>query len=516
MSGILKNILRPKFKHKKLSEDLASLEQSLQADGVSFACRELGSTFVTEAQDESTTADAIRRIVHAARMSNLKLRKVTLHITTSGLKIQCAETGETVLDTDIYNVTYCSADSHYNHVFAFITTVDKNAYECHAYLCNSAKAARRVSFAIAQSFKLLAYRLSPYDLSQSLYLCEEAVPDEFVDIAKNTNRLIESFQSLTVNEDRESDSIPGSNVPNSESSSTEKSDELSLQISNGQLKLKSPENSNSIRKNWAAFEQDTSLFSEDRSFQNFGDYTLRSPGECPQPSTAPSESGFSKKVEIQNTSESSDSLKSPLEKAPAKGSPQDNVLIRGSPQDRISVRESSTFEGYAINKCFNSFNDNSLNSFESYSIGHNSKSLNSLEPHSIADNSIGSNSIGHNSKGPNSIGDNSIGSNSIGHNSKGPNSIGYNSIGSNSIGHNSKGPNSIGLNIIEHISIEHKSLGFSSNDLVGKNDIWGKQNKSQWETFGNTSPLSSFDEMWESSSSNKSFNANSNWTSFTD
>ncbi|KAG0725927.1 Low density lipoprotein receptor adapter protein 1-B [Chionoecetes opilio] len=51
-------------------------------------------------------------------------------------------------------ISYCSADAHYDHVFAFIATTDNDTCACHAFLCPKRKMAQAVTISIAQAFNL--------------------------------------------------------------------------------------------------------------------------------------------------------------------------------------------------------------------------------------------------------------------------------------------------------------------------------------------------------------------------
>ena len=46
----------------------------------------------------------------------------------------------------ICRISYCSADAHYDHVFAFIATNDKDELECHAFLCAKRKIVSKSKF----------------------------------------------------------------------------------------------------------------------------------------------------------------------------------------------------------------------------------------------------------------------------------------------------------------------------------------------------------------------------------
>lgn len=109
---------------------------------------------VDDPKGETTTAEAIKRIIQTAKMTLLKPDKVSLHVSVEGIRVQYTETSATLIHTSIYKISYCSADAHYDHVFAFIATNDNDTCECHAFLCPKRKMAQAVTVSIAQAFNL--------------------------------------------------------------------------------------------------------------------------------------------------------------------------------------------------------------------------------------------------------------------------------------------------------------------------------------------------------------------------
>lgn len=153
MSSLLRALFNGTSKHKKLSENWATTREPV-VDGVTFYCKYLGSTMVDDPKGESTTAEAIKRIIQIAKMTVLKPEKVSLQVSVEGIRVQYTETSETLIHTSIYKISYCSADAHYDHVFAFIATDDNDTCECHAFLCPKRKMAQAVTVSIAQAFNL--------------------------------------------------------------------------------------------------------------------------------------------------------------------------------------------------------------------------------------------------------------------------------------------------------------------------------------------------------------------------
>ncbi|XP_058449758.1 low density lipoprotein receptor adapter protein 1-A-like [Malaya genurostris] len=182
--AFFKSIWKNNSKHKKLCEELAlannirdfsdnhdELEDGFD-DAISYSVKYLGNTSIPTPRSESSTADAVKRIITSAK-GNKKLQRVTLSISPKGIEIQDPTTGESILQVSIYNISYCSADAAHDHVFAFVGTTSspesevkemcfrKEAEEvefegplvCYAYLCQKRKMAQTVTLTVARSFE---------------------------------------------------------------------------------------------------------------------------------------------------------------------------------------------------------------------------------------------------------------------------------------------------------------------------------------------------------------------------
>ncbi|CAL4100737.1 unnamed protein product, partial [Meganyctiphanes norvegica] len=140
-------------KHKKLSENWDSLREPV-VEGVTFYCKYLGSCLVEEPKGEVATAEAIKRIIQGAKQESRTPQRVSLNVSLRGITAEDAQTNQLLMQTSIYRISYCSADAHYDHVFAYIANNDNDTCECHAYLCPKRKKAQAVTVSIAQAFEL--------------------------------------------------------------------------------------------------------------------------------------------------------------------------------------------------------------------------------------------------------------------------------------------------------------------------------------------------------------------------
>lgn len=141
-------------------------------DTITYSVKYLGNTSIPTPRTESSTADAVKRIIAAAK-GNKKLQRVTLSISPKGIEMLDLTTGESLLQVSIYNISYCSADAAHDHVFAFVGTTSspemevkemcfrKDAEEvdfegplvCYAFLCQKRKMAQTVTLTVARSFE---------------------------------------------------------------------------------------------------------------------------------------------------------------------------------------------------------------------------------------------------------------------------------------------------------------------------------------------------------------------------
>lgn len=153
MSSLFRALFNGTSKHKKLSEEWATIREPV-VEGVTFYCKYLGSTVVDDPKGEAATAEAIKRIIHAAKQRGRKPERVSVHVSLQGIRMSDTASSDTLLETSIYKISYCSADAHYDHVFAFIASNDNETCECHAFLCPKRKMAQAVTISIAQAFNL--------------------------------------------------------------------------------------------------------------------------------------------------------------------------------------------------------------------------------------------------------------------------------------------------------------------------------------------------------------------------
>lgn len=182
--AFFKSIWKNNSKHKKLCEELAlannirdfsdnheELEDGF-GEAITYSVKYLGNTTIPTPRSENSTAEAVKKIITAAK-GNKKLQRVTLSISPKGIEMLDVTTGETLLQVSIYNISYCSADAAHDHVFAFVGTVHnpeaevkemcfrKDAEEvefdgpliCYAFLCQKRKMAQTVTLTVARSFE---------------------------------------------------------------------------------------------------------------------------------------------------------------------------------------------------------------------------------------------------------------------------------------------------------------------------------------------------------------------------
>lgn len=262
--AFFKNIWKNNSKHKKLCEELAlannirdfsdnheELEDGF-GEAITYSVKYLGDTSIPTPRAENSTADAVKKIISAAK-GNKKLQRVTLSISPKGIEMLDLTTGETLLQVSIYNISYCSADAAHDHVFAFVGTVTnpeaevkemcfrKDAEEvdgpliCYAFLCQKRKMAQTVTLTVARSFE------RAYQIWQSKQFNAERKRKELAKL-NSTNRAESS---------------------NSGSSSTNggQRDEISLLIDfNSDLtaEICSKDHRELLQNTWVSFEDDQS------------------------------------------------------------------------------------------------------------------------------------------------------------------------------------------------------------------------------------------------------------------
>ncbi|XP_055386392.1 low density lipoprotein receptor adapter protein 1-like [Condylostylus longicornis] len=173
------------YKHKKLSEEWAlatSLKDisEISDNGTSlteiivdskndndnittFDLKYLGNTNIDSEKSEKSTAEAIKSVVALSKNAKKKIiQKVKVNISSQGIEVLNATTGENLVRVSIYKISYCSADATNDHVFAFVgSEIDQiTNYEqllCHVFYCPKRKIAHDVTLTVARSFEQ-AYR----------------------------------------------------------------------------------------------------------------------------------------------------------------------------------------------------------------------------------------------------------------------------------------------------------------------------------------------------------------------
>jgi len=156
MANILKRI-RKSSRHEKLLEDPQSIEDPV-VDGVTFLVKYLGDCEVENDSGEKETATAIKNTITKAKKENSKLTRVSLTISEKGVKMVNNTTKEVMMDISIYNISYCTADPTFDHVFAFIChsqgSDQQGTFSCHTFLCPKKKMATAATLTIAHGFSL--------------------------------------------------------------------------------------------------------------------------------------------------------------------------------------------------------------------------------------------------------------------------------------------------------------------------------------------------------------------------
>lgn len=158
MSSLLKALRKGNTtKHEKLLEDWDQGKETL-LEGLTFYVKYLGSCLVESPSGEQSTAEAIKNIITMAKASGRKLERVALTVSPKSIKTANVLTQELKLEIPISRISYCSADAHHDHVFAFIQSNKYDIMECHAFLCAKKKMAQAVTLTISQAFNV-AYEL---------------------------------------------------------------------------------------------------------------------------------------------------------------------------------------------------------------------------------------------------------------------------------------------------------------------------------------------------------------------
>ncbi|KAG0725928.1 Low density lipoprotein receptor adapter protein 1 [Chionoecetes opilio] len=109
MSSLFKALFTGTSKHKKLSEEWATLREPV-VEGVTFHCKYLGSTLVDDPKGEAATAEAIKRVIHSAKLVARKPERVALHVSLKGIRMEDTMTRELLLQTSIYKALLEAAE----------------------------------------------------------------------------------------------------------------------------------------------------------------------------------------------------------------------------------------------------------------------------------------------------------------------------------------------------------------------------------------------------------------------
>ncbi|XP_071955888.1 PTB domain-containing engulfment adapter protein 1-like isoform X2 [Antedon mediterranea] len=141
-----------KSRHRKFQDDWEKAKEPV-VEGITFYVKYIGMSLVDKANDESCTAEAVKRIVNQAK--GTKLGKVSLKVTPQGIVQSDVETEENTLEISIYRISYCTADKSNEKVFGFISQNPHNdTLELHAYLCTKRKVAEAIALTVAHSFNI--------------------------------------------------------------------------------------------------------------------------------------------------------------------------------------------------------------------------------------------------------------------------------------------------------------------------------------------------------------------------
>jgi low density lipoprotein receptor adapter protein 1 len=149
-------------KHQKLPDKWGDYQHKDKVqDGITFNVKYLGSTLVTELDEEgqsygdSISAEAVNTVVNMAKVSGKKLPKMSIFVSPKGIRVTNLETQDVLTDLDIYRICFCTADREHGKVFAFIARNRENeTMECQAFLCPKRKIAQAVTLTVNESFQL--------------------------------------------------------------------------------------------------------------------------------------------------------------------------------------------------------------------------------------------------------------------------------------------------------------------------------------------------------------------------
>ncbi|XP_055304873.1 low density lipoprotein receptor adapter protein 1-like isoform X2 [Sitodiplosis mosellana] len=149
-----------------------------------FQVKFLGCSTIHAAKSEAVTANTIKSIITAAKVSNKKLQRLKLSICPKGIETFDAVTGETLHKVSIYQISYCSADAAHSNVFAFIAGTgrandsddemcnnDSDELTCYAFLCAKRKIAYNLTITTAKNFER-AYDMWKKSKQRKVEQCE--------------------------------------------------------------------------------------------------------------------------------------------------------------------------------------------------------------------------------------------------------------------------------------------------------------------------------------------------------
>ncbi|CAG7837729.1 unnamed protein product, partial [Allacma fusca] len=83
-----------------------------------------------------------------------KTSRVGLTVSTSGITIMDASTGEITSEISIYDIAHCSTDANFPTVFSFIATNKNETNECYCFASRKRKLAQKATLTIAEAFQL--------------------------------------------------------------------------------------------------------------------------------------------------------------------------------------------------------------------------------------------------------------------------------------------------------------------------------------------------------------------------
>ncbi|CAB3246918.1 unnamed protein product [Arctia plantaginis] len=149
---------------KELCEEWALAEcegegwwrEARESTAADMDVRYAGTAPVERAASAPATALAVRSALHSVKLTNKKLQRVSLDISSKGIIVIDTESQENVVSVSIYRISYCSADAANARVFAVVEgkpTLGQNEnHIVHVFVCNRRKHARALALSLAHAF----------------------------------------------------------------------------------------------------------------------------------------------------------------------------------------------------------------------------------------------------------------------------------------------------------------------------------------------------------------------------